>query len=136
MVNCPFLNICSSCFVSQMEVEVNVAPVPSVTPAASRNICVRAGCTNPAVESKDWDKEYCSNECVATHCRWAQKRQHAGQIWVLEFLCFFYVFKREICNILTVLNMLSGKVEISQLLHTEVSVHVTEPPVQTVSGQK
>nr|XP_046237306.1 TOX high mobility group box family member 4b isoform X2 [Scatophagus argus] len=52
-----------------MEVEVNVAPVPSVSPAASRNICVRAGCTNPAVESKDWDKEYCSNECVATHCR-------------------------------------------------------------------
>ncbi|XP_070710610.1 TOX high mobility group box family member 4b isoform X2 [Pempheris klunzingeri] len=52
-----------------MEVEVNVAPVPSVTPTASRNICVRAGCTNPAVESKDWDKEYCSNECVATHCR-------------------------------------------------------------------
>ncbi|XP_051256946.1 TOX high mobility group box family member 4b isoform X3 [Dicentrarchus labrax] len=52
-----------------MEVEVNVAHVPSVTPAASRNICVRAGCTNPAVESKDWDKEYCSNECVATHCR-------------------------------------------------------------------
>lgn len=55
--------------VSQMEVEVNVAPGLSVTPAASLNICVRAGCTNPAVESKDWDKEYCSNECVATHCR-------------------------------------------------------------------
>ncbi|XP_032399879.1 TOX high mobility group box family member 4b isoform X1 [Etheostoma spectabile] len=52
-----------------MEVEVSVAPVPSVTPTASRNICVRAGCTKPAVESKDWDKEYCSNECVATHCR-------------------------------------------------------------------
>ncbi|XP_045919662.1 TOX high mobility group box family member 4b isoform X2 [Micropterus dolomieu] len=52
-----------------MEVEVNVAPIPSVTPTASRNICVRAGCSNPAVESKDWDKEYCSNECVATHCR-------------------------------------------------------------------
>lgn len=52
-----------------MEVEVNVAPGPSVTPTASPNICVRAGCTNPAVESKDWDKEYCSNECVATHCR-------------------------------------------------------------------
>lgn len=55
--------------VSQMEVEVNVASVPSVAPAASRSICVRAGCTNPAVDSKDWDKEYCSNECVATHCR-------------------------------------------------------------------
>ncbi|KAM3857372.1 TOX high mobility group box family member 4b [Diretmus argenteus] len=52
-----------------MEVEVNVAPGPSVTPTASLNICMRAGCTNPAVESKDWDKEYCSNECVATHCR-------------------------------------------------------------------
>lgn len=52
-----------------MEVEVNVAPVPSVTAASSPSICVRAGCTNPAVESKDWDKEYCSNECVATHCR-------------------------------------------------------------------
>ncbi|XP_053198929.1 TOX high mobility group box family member 4b isoform X2 [Scomber japonicus] len=52
-----------------MEVEVNVTPGLSLTPSASPNICVRAGCTNPAVESKDWDKEYCSNECVATHCR-------------------------------------------------------------------
>ncbi|KAM3590834.1 uncharacterized protein V6R79_017597 [Siganus canaliculatus] len=52
-----------------MEVEVNVAPAPGVTAAASSSICVRAGCTNPAVESEDWDKEYCSNECVATHCR-------------------------------------------------------------------
>ncbi|KAK1889670.1 TOX high mobility group box family member 4-B [Dissostichus eleginoides] len=52
----------------QMEVQVNVAPVQSLTPIASCNICVRSGCTNPAVESKDWDYEYCSNECVATHC--------------------------------------------------------------------
>ncbi|XP_020516622.2 TOX high mobility group box family member 4b isoform X1 [Labrus bergylta] len=52
-----------------MEVEVNIAPVPSMTPTAGRNVCVRAGCNNPAVESKDWDKEYCSNECVANHCR-------------------------------------------------------------------
>ncbi|XP_038156421.1 TOX high mobility group box family member 4-B [Cyprinodon tularosa] len=37
--------------------------------ASVKSICVRAGCTNPAVDSKDWDKEYCSNECVATHCR-------------------------------------------------------------------
>ncbi|KAL3046036.1 hypothetical protein OYC64_004112 [Pagothenia borchgrevinki] len=51
-----------------MEVEVNVALVQSLTPIASFNICVRSGCTNPAVESKDWDYEYCSNECVATHC--------------------------------------------------------------------
>ncbi|XP_035005141.1 TOX high mobility group box family member 4b isoform X1 [Hippoglossus stenolepis] len=52
-----------------MEVEVNVAPGPSLTPASSPNTCMRAGCTNPAVESTDWDKDYCSNECVATHCR-------------------------------------------------------------------
>ncbi|XP_068604558.1 TOX high mobility group box family member 4-A isoform X2 [Brachionichthys hirsutus] len=32
-------------------------------------VCVRAGCSNPAVDSRDWDREYCSNECVATHCR-------------------------------------------------------------------
>ncbi|KAG7227374.1 hypothetical protein INR49_000379 [Caranx melampygus] len=36
---------------------------------ATKSVCVRAGCNNPAVESEDWDKEYCSNECVATHCR-------------------------------------------------------------------
>ncbi|KAK7910456.1 hypothetical protein WMY93_015140 [Mugilogobius chulae] len=52
-----------------MEVEVNVAPGPVAPPAVSQSICVRAGCTNKAVESKDWDREYCSNECVATHCR-------------------------------------------------------------------
>lgn len=51
--------------VFQVEMEVNgssdAAPVTS--------ICVRAGCNNPAIESKEWDREYCSNECVATHCR-------------------------------------------------------------------
>ncbi|TNN49875.1 TOX high mobility group box family member 4-B [Liparis tanakae] len=52
-----------------MEVEVNVAPVPGAALAAGRITCMRAGCTRPAVESQDWDKEYCSNECVATHCR-------------------------------------------------------------------
>uniref|UniRef100_A0A3B3Z8F8 HMG box domain-containing protein n=1 Tax=Periophthalmus magnuspinnatus TaxID=409849 RepID=A0A3B3Z8F8_9GOBI len=53
----------------EMEVEVNVAPGPTAPPSVSPSICVRAGCTNKAVESKDWDREYCSNECVATHCR-------------------------------------------------------------------
>ncbi|XP_041635801.1 TOX high mobility group box family member 4b isoform X2 [Cheilinus undulatus] len=52
-----------------MEVEVNVAPIPNMTSTASQNMCVRAGCNKPAVESEDWDKEYCSNECVASHCR-------------------------------------------------------------------
>ncbi|XP_042185419.1 TOX high mobility group box family member 4b isoform X1 [Oncorhynchus tshawytscha] len=52
-----------------MQVELNVSSGPVVTQASSPNLCVRAGCTNPAVENRDWDREYCSNECVATHCR-------------------------------------------------------------------
>ncbi|XP_012987055.2 TOX high mobility group box family member 4b isoform X2 [Esox lucius] len=52
-----------------MQVELNVSPGPDVTQTTCPNICVRAGCSNPAVENKDWDMEYCSNECVATHCR-------------------------------------------------------------------
>ncbi|XP_043118105.1 TOX high mobility group box family member 4-A isoform X2 [Puntigrus tetrazona] len=52
----------------EIEMEVSVAPEASSS-APPTNLCVRAGCTNPAVESRDWDKEYCSNECVATHCR-------------------------------------------------------------------
>ena len=47
---------------------MSVTPGSGVVPAAS--VCVRAGCVNPAVENKDWDREYCSNECVATHCRY------------------------------------------------------------------
>lgn len=41
----------------------------SAGPTSTKSMCVRAGCPNPAVDSEDWDKEYCSNECVATHCR-------------------------------------------------------------------
>ncbi|XP_073347388.1 TOX high mobility group box family member 4 [Pagrus major] len=47
------------------EMEVN----GSSDAGAMRSVCARAGCNNPAIESDDWDKEYCSNECVATHCR-------------------------------------------------------------------
>ncbi|XP_041659899.1 TOX high mobility group box family member 4-A [Cheilinus undulatus] len=47
------------------EMEVN----GSSNGVTQKSVCVRTGCNNPAVESEDWDKEYCSNECVATHCR-------------------------------------------------------------------
>ncbi|XP_061694453.1 TOX high mobility group box family member 4-A isoform X2 [Syngnathoides biaculeatus] len=46
------------------EMEVN----ESCEDTSVQCMCVRSGCTNPAVESQDWDKEYCSNECVASHC--------------------------------------------------------------------
>ncbi|XP_061746389.1 TOX high mobility group box family member 4-A [Nerophis ophidion] len=42
--------------------------VTEMCDGAATCVCVRSGCTNPAVESQDWDKEYCSNECVASHC--------------------------------------------------------------------
>lgn len=32
-------------------------------------LCIRVGCTNQAVSNSDWEDEYCSNECVITHCR-------------------------------------------------------------------
>lgn len=31
--------------------------------------CIRHGCRNPAIVNSDWEDEYCSNECVITHCR-------------------------------------------------------------------
>ncbi|XP_062526564.1 TOX high mobility group box family member 3 isoform X12 [Bombyx mori] len=27
------------------------------------------GCTNPAISNSEWEDEYCSNECVVSHCR-------------------------------------------------------------------
>ncbi|XP_039265039.2 TOX high mobility group box family member 4-A-like isoform X1 [Styela clava] len=42
--------------------------------------CVREGCNNLAVSCPYWDNEYCSNECVYSHCRdvfdaWVSTRQ-------------------------------------------------------------
>ncbi|XP_041095569.1 LOW QUALITY PROTEIN: TOX high mobility group box family member 4b [Polyodon spathula] len=59
----------------EMEVEL----VSGSPPPPSR--CVRAGCTNTPVESQGWDHEYCSNQCVADHCRdifmaWCSIRGH------------------------------------------------------------
>uniref|UniRef100_A0A2M4AUE3 TOX high mobility group box family member 4 n=1 Tax=Anopheles triannulatus TaxID=58253 RepID=A0A2M4AUE3_9DIPT len=31
--------------------------------------CIRQGCTNMAIVNSDWEDEYCSSECVVTHCR-------------------------------------------------------------------
>ncbi|KAG8323804.1 TOX high mobility group box member 3, partial [Homalodisca vitripennis] len=37
------------------------------TPAAPL-FCIRHGCQNPAITNPEWEDEYCSNECVVTHC--------------------------------------------------------------------
>lgn len=31
--------------------------------------CIRHGCPNVAVPNNEWEDEYCSNECVVSHCR-------------------------------------------------------------------
>lgn len=46
--------------------------------------CIRANCTNNAIESPEWDSEYCSTECCVRHCAdvfeaWVQK-QNQNQI--------------------------------------------------------
>ncbi|CAN8005667.1 unnamed protein product [Ixodes hexagonus] len=71
------------------------APAPSMSSPASsggpmrdrpgvaflpRQPCTRTGCPNPAIESHDWDQQYCSSECVVSHCRdvftaWMTQRQ-------------------------------------------------------------
>ncbi|XP_063704765.1 TOX high mobility group box family member 3-like isoform X2 [Culicoides brevitarsis] len=48
--------------------------------------CIRHGCRNPAIVSSDWEDEYCSNECVITHCRdvfgnWVQTNQQQPQTY-------------------------------------------------------
>ncbi|KAG8237016.1 hypothetical protein J437_LFUL017293 [Ladona fulva] len=35
----------------------------------SPNACIRVGCPNQAVPNSEWEDEYCSNECVVSHCR-------------------------------------------------------------------
>lgn len=54
-------------------------PSPSLTEERKMR-CIRNGCTNFAVDCPDWDREYCSNECVVTHCKdvfmaWVASRQ-------------------------------------------------------------
>lgn len=41
----------------------------NTVPAQGAQNCIRIGCTNAAIVSNDWEDEYCSNECVITHCR-------------------------------------------------------------------
>ncbi|XP_074645488.1 uncharacterized protein LOC141901861 isoform X3 [Tubulanus polymorphus] len=46
------------------------------------NLCTRNGCQNIAVGNTGWDNEYCSNDCVVTHCRdvftaWVVSRQQS-----------------------------------------------------------
>ncbi|KAF2883528.1 hypothetical protein ILUMI_22644 [Ignelater luminosus] len=48
------------------------------------NSCIRHGCPNPAIANPEWEDEYCSNECVVSHCRdvfstWVVSNQNQTQ---------------------------------------------------------
>lgn len=47
-------------------------PLPQGQATRNNNVpssCIRHGCTNAAVANAEWEDEYCSNECVVSHCR-------------------------------------------------------------------
>lgn len=44
-------------------------PQQNVMEPGGAMTCIRHGCRNPAIVNSDWEDEYCSNECVITHCR-------------------------------------------------------------------
>ncbi|XP_038597167.1 TOX high mobility group box family member 4 isoform X2 [Tachyglossus aculeatus] len=69
---------------SQMDVELVSGSPVGLSPQPR---CVRSGCENPPVVSKDWDNEYCSNECVVKHCRdvfqaWVASRNSSPVVFV------------------------------------------------------
>ncbi|XP_068953887.1 TOX high mobility group box family member 4 isoform X2 [Petaurus breviceps papuanus] len=69
---------------SQMDVELVTGSPVTLSPQPR---CVRSGCENPPVVSKDWDNEYCSNECVVKHCRdvflaWVASRNSSTVVFV------------------------------------------------------
>merc|ERR1740128_1242312 len=56
----------------QQQQRVNQAVGSLGKPASSsmHTHCIRSGCPNAAIPSPDWENEYCSNECVVSHCRY------------------------------------------------------------------
>ncbi|XP_024084663.1 thymocyte selection-associated high mobility group box protein TOX-like isoform X2 [Cimex lectularius] len=54
-----------------------------LTAQTPNNHCIRSGCPNPAVANSEWEDEYCSNECVVTHCKdvfssWVASNQNSA----------------------------------------------------------
>lgn len=58
----------SSCSTAaEMENQKQVG-VSVITNTPSKSMCIREGCTHPAVNNAQWQEEYCSQECVVSHC--------------------------------------------------------------------
>lgn len=71
----------------QLASVAGITPTPNNTyhhQSTTLQKCIRNGCTNQAIACPDWEDEYCSNECVITHCgdvfgNWIQKNGQQQQ---------------------------------------------------------
>ncbi|CAL1533633.1 unnamed protein product [Lymnaea stagnalis] len=54
---------------NMMEHNVYPYPDPAMELEMTYPSCIRNGCGNHARENPSWDSEYCSNDCVISHCR-------------------------------------------------------------------
>ncbi|KAL3859525.1 hypothetical protein ACJMK2_009741 [Sinanodonta woodiana] len=66
-----------------------VSAEPSSGGILAPGMCIRNGCTNRAIDNVGWDSEYCSNECVVSHCRdvftaWVAARQVTGNSYIIK----------------------------------------------------
>uniref|UniRef100_A0A8I5NLN6 TOX high mobility group box family member 4 n=1 Tax=Papio anubis TaxID=9555 RepID=A0A8I5NLN6_PAPAN len=56
--------------ICEMITDIDVELVSGSPVALSPQLrCLSSGCENTSTVSKDWNNEYCSNECVVKHCR-------------------------------------------------------------------
>ena len=51
----------------RLQVMGNCGPLNAENVANS--MCIRTGCGNPAMHSQHCNNEFCSNDCVVSHCR-------------------------------------------------------------------
>lgn len=59
---------------------------------AGPGMCVRNGCQNNAIDNPGWDSEYCSNECVVSHCRFVFLSFFLLFSLIILLLCYYYYY--------------------------------------------
>lgn len=68
-------------------------PVQNPSPSLH---CIRQGCPNPAIVNSEWEDEYCSNECVVSHCRCV--KQTLKPMGNIQYGNFTQVFEPQIIS--------------------------------------
>jgi hypothetical protein len=67
---------------NEQQLQENIISESNSTAVAKQH-CIRSGCDNDAIDSTEWDSEYCSSECCVKHCSdvfqaWVEKQQFAN----------------------------------------------------------